>query len=134
MVPNHFTTLLHSLTLSYTLIHLSPLSYTLTLTLDHTLTLHYILYTGKRHLTLYSVRMSAAGPIYTHTLYVNTCMFNTQIPLSTLVLSESELDTFTDQYSGLLHIIAVLPYTDCVQYCVISDIPPHDILRFYLSV
>jgi len=63
-------------------------------------------------------------------------MFNAQStlsPLSTMLLSESELDLFTDQYSGLVRIIAVLPYIDCDLYCVVSDITESRALWFHLT-
>jgi hypothetical protein len=73
--------------------------------------------------------MPAAGPTHTATLRVNTCMVDA---LSTLVLSESELDLFTDQHRGYLRIIAVLPDVDSDQYCVLSDVVESRALWFHL--
>jgi len=60
-------------------------------------------------------------------------MQNNISTLSTLVLSESELDQLSDQHRGYLRIIAVMPAADLDHYCVLSDIPESRAVWFHLT-
>ena len=82
---------------------------------------------------IYAIQRSGAYAIYIMSLTVNNSMHINHRKLSTLLLSERELDSFVSFYSGYLRIVAVLPARLQDQYCVLSDIDSESRLRFYLS-